>query len=94
MNNEYTIIDFWAKWCGPCKQFVPIFDTLSNTLSSAKLTFEKVNVDDDPDRAATNNVMTLPTVILYHNGKEVNRLVGKSVTKDKVIDLLKPIAGI
>ena len=69
------LVDFWATWCGPCKMLGPVIDGLADELSG-KAVVGKVNIDDEPDLAAKYGVVTIPTIILFKDGQEVNRLVG------------------
>lgn len=70
-----ALIDFWAPWCGPCKMFSPILEQLANEIGDTALV-GKVNIDDEPDLAAEFGVMSIPTVILFKDGKEAERRVG------------------
>ena len=69
------LVDFGAPWCGPCKMLGPVIDGLADELSG-KAVVGKVNIDDEPDLAAKYGVVTIPTIILFKDGQEVNRLVG------------------
>ncbi len=69
------LVDFWAEWCGPCKQIAPILEELS-VEQSGKLAIGKLNVDDNPDVAMRFSVQSIPTLILFKDGEPVKRLVG------------------
>ncbi|MEQ8768889.1 MAG: thioredoxin [Phycisphaerales bacterium] len=70
-----ALIDFWAEWCPPCRALTPTIDELASDKEGSALV-AKVNVDEAKDVAAQFNVSSIPTVIVFKNGKEVERLVG------------------
>ena len=77
INNSQVpvVVDFWAAWCGPCKMLSPVIDELSNEYSG-KAKFFKLNVDENPVTSAKFNVASIPTVMVFKNGKLVETLVG------------------
>ena len=72
--KETVLVDFWASWCGPCKMIGPIIDQIADERSDVKVC--KVNVDDEQELAVQFKVMSIPTLIVFKEGKEVNRIVG------------------
>lgn len=72
--NEYVLVDFYADWCGPCKMISRVVDDLSNEIDD--VTFAKVNIDESSEIASMFNVMSIPTLILFKNGKVVGKRVG------------------
>lgn len=69
-----VIVDFYATWCGPCQMFLPIFEEVSSEVEEATLV--KVDIDQDTDFAGENEVMGVPTIIAFKDGKEVSRFSG------------------
>ena len=70
-----TLIDFWAEWCGPCQQMLPILDQFSTEMGD-KMTVAKVNVDENPELAGQFRVMSIPTIIVLKDGEMVDQMVG------------------
>lgn len=70
-----TLVDFWAPWCRPCQLVAPTLDALA-TEYEGRVQVAKVNVDDNQELAADLGVSGIPAFVLFHNGTEVNRLVG------------------
>jgi thioredoxin 1 len=75
-QNEITVLDFWAEWCGPCRMLGPIIDELSSSIDYA--TIGKVNVDVNPVLAKTYGVRSIPTIIFFKNGEVAGKLIGVS----------------
>ncbi len=70
-----VVVDFWAEWCGPCRRLAPVIDRLAQDYNG-QLQFAKVNVDADPELAATYQVQGIPTLLLFFGGREIGRFVG------------------
>ncbi len=84
------LVDFWAEWCGPCKQIGPILDEISNEMQG-KLTIAKVNIDKNPETPQKYGVRGIPTLILFKDGKAVATKVG-SMPKSKLVEWLASVA--
>lgn len=83
INKDIVIVDFYADWCGPCRALAPILDELSNEVNIVK-----VNVDEAPETSKKYGVMSIPTLIVFKNGKEVNKSIGLC-SKDDIKEMLK-----
>ncbi|MCL2068869.1 MAG: thioredoxin [Oscillospiraceae bacterium] len=82
-----VLIEFWAVWCMPCKIFAPVLEQLSDELGgNAEIC--KVNIDDYQDLAVANGIEVIPTVILFKDGKELDRAAG-ILQKDDIIKMIE-----
>ena len=73
-NNDLVLVDFWAEWCGPCKSMHPIFTRMAKKYKRVR--FARVNVDNAQDIAMKYGVQSIPTFIMFKNGKIANTMVG------------------
>lgn len=85
-NKGLALIDFWAVWCGPCQMQAPIIEELAKELDD--VTVGKVNVDEQQELAVEYEISSIPTIILFKNGKVVDTLVGYQA-KDSLINLIE-----
>ena len=74
-EGKLMMVDFWADWCGPCKMLAPVIDGLAAQYAG-KAVVGKVNVDEEQELAIRYGVMSIPTVIFFKDGKEIDRKVG------------------
>ncbi len=85
-NKGTTVIDFWASWCMPCKMLSPIVDEVAEEMQD--ITIGKVNIDEQQELARQFGIMSIPTLVVLQDGKEVKRSVG-FITKQAMKDLLR-----
>ena len=86
LNNRNTcLVDFYADWCGPCKMVSPIVDEIADERTD--ITVGKINVDENPNLAVKYNVMSIPTLVVFKDGKEYTRIVGYS-PKENILSSL------
>ena len=74
-ENSMVMVDFWAVWCAPCRMVAPILEALAEDYAG-KLVIGKISVDDYQDIASKYEVMSIPTMIIFKDGQEVERIVG------------------
>lgn len=81
-----VLVDFWAPWCGPCKMIAPVLEEIAQEYEG-KAKIVKINIDDNQNTAAQFGVRSIPTLILFKNGNEVEKIVGAQ-GKDKLTALI------
>ena len=85
-NDKPVLVDYWAEWCGPCRQVAPVLEAIAAEHGD-KLDIVKLNVDDNPQVTQRYGILNIPTLGVFHNGQVVKELVGAR-SKSKLLDEL------
>lgn len=84
-----VVVDFYADWCGPCRIATPVIEEIAEEYEG-KLVVVKVNIDEDAELAARYQVMSIPTVLLFKDGQEIDRIIGFG-GKEKYLQAVKKV---
>ncbi len=87
-STEPVLVDFFAEWCGPCKAMAPALEQVATEMAG-KIKVVKIDVDQCPNVTTKYRIQAMPTLIMFHGGKEVNRNVGALVQKAKLESWVK-----
>ena len=85
-SGKTVVVDFWAEWCGPCKMVAPVLDEIAGE-NKDKITVAKLDIDVNQKTAQTYQVMSIPTMIVFQDGKPVKQIVGASPKAALLSDL-------
>ena len=88
-SGKVVLLDFWAEWCGPCKQIAPALDEIGEELSG-KITLAKVNIDENPESPSKYGVRGIPTLILFKGGEVAATKVG-ALPKSKLKEWVESV---
>lgn len=90
-SPQTVLVDFWAEWCGPCRMIAPVLEQIADEYSS-NVKVAKLDVDANPQTSMKYGVQSIPTMIVFKDGKEVDRLIGY-MPKERLLTRIKPHIG-
>ena len=86
MSDKPVLVDFWAEWCGPCKMVAPVLEEIAAD-NADKLIVAKLNIDENPQIAANERIMSIPTMNVYQGGQVVKQIIGAKPKAALLADL-------
>ncbi|CUT04808.1 thioredoxin [Candidatus Kryptobacter tengchongensis] len=87
-SDKLVLVDFWAEWCAPCRMIAPIIEEIANEYAD-RLKVGKLNVDYNPKTAMKYGIMSIPTLLLFQNGRVIEQIVGAMPKKNLLAKLEK-----
>ena len=90
-SDKPVLVDFWAEWCAPCRMIAPIVEELAVEYQDT-LVVGKVNVDNSPQISMNYGIRSIPTILIFKDGKAVDQIIG-AVPKKTLVDKIKPHIG-
>ncbi len=86
-SSTPVLVDFWAEWCGPCRSLAPKLEEIATEMAK-QVRVVKINIDENPNTPAKFGIRSIPTIILFKNGKDVEQLLG-NLPKDNIVEMIK-----